>query len=212
MHQLKASFLRTFVNIESAIVAFLVRNMLYYALTDHRSAKTSDGMPTFVCGIVGVLPYCQSVHGVATDESARADARNARRTGALSGTVIQMTMRDLLLRYKQMVMGFAGRFMPPANTLVFSVIFTRVAHIDTGCCIRFVLRPAGLNFTASSLLLRGQPPTSNTSLVSKVYFPREIFLSAVLVSLADSPSASGARRHDGITTSCRRWLYWRCHW
>ena len=45
----------------------------------------------------------------------------------------QMTKRDLLLRYKQTVMGFAWAiFTPLVNTLVYSVIFTRVAPIDVG--------------------------------------------------------------------------------
>ncbi len=47
--------------------------------------------------------------------------------------LFQMTKRDLLLRYKQTVMGFGWAiFMPLLNTAVFSVIFTRVAPIDTG--------------------------------------------------------------------------------
>jgi lipopolysaccharide transport system permease protein len=101
----------------------------------------------------------------------------------------QMTRRDLLLRYKQTVMGFAWAiFMPLVNTVVFSVIFTRVAHIDTGMPYP-LFAYCGLlvwNFTASSLRFAVGSLTSNTSLVSKVYFPREIFpLSAVLVSLVD---------------------------
>ena len=44
----------------------------------------------------------------------------------------QMTKRDLLLRYKQTAMGFGWAvFTPLVNTAVFSVIFTRVAPIDT---------------------------------------------------------------------------------
>ena len=47
--------------------------------------------------------------------------------------LMQMTKRDLLLRYKQTMMGFGWAvFMPLVNTAVFSVIFTRVAPIDTG--------------------------------------------------------------------------------
>src|SRR5688572_17227824 len=46
--------------------------------------------------------------------------------------LLQMTLRDLRLRYKQAVMGFAWAvFMPLVNTAVFSVIFTRIAPIDT---------------------------------------------------------------------------------
>ena len=45
----------------------------------------------------------------------------------------QMVRRDLLLRYKQTVMGFGWAvFMPLVNTVVFSVIFMRVAPIDVG--------------------------------------------------------------------------------
>ena len=45
----------------------------------------------------------------------------------------QMTRRDLLLRYKQTIMGVGWAiFMPLVNTAVFSVIFTRVAPLDVG--------------------------------------------------------------------------------
>ena len=47
--------------------------------------------------------------------------------------LVQMTRRDLLLRYKQTIMGFGWAiFMPLVNTIIFSVVFTRVAPIDTG--------------------------------------------------------------------------------
>ena len=45
----------------------------------------------------------------------------------------QVTLRDLRLRYKQTIMGFGWAvFMPLLNTALFSVIFVRVAPIDTG--------------------------------------------------------------------------------
>jgi lipopolysaccharide transport system permease protein len=101
----------------------------------------------------------------------------------------QMTKRDLLLRYKQTAMGFAWAiFMPLVNTAVFSVIFTRVAPIETGVPYP-VFAYCGLftwNFTASSLRFAVNSLTSNTNMVTKVYFPREIFpFSSTLVSLVD---------------------------
>ena len=101
----------------------------------------------------------------------------------------QMTRRDLLLRYKQTVMGFGWAiFMPLVNTAIFSVIFTRVAAIDVGTPYP-VYAFCGLvawNFFASSLRFSVTSLTSNPSLVTKVYFPREIFpFSAVLVSIVD---------------------------
>lgn len=101
----------------------------------------------------------------------------------------QMTLRDLLLRYKQTVMGFGWAiFMPLVNTAVFSVIFTRVAPLPTP--VPYPLFAfCGLwawNFFASTLRFSVSSLTSNTNLVAKVYFPREIFpFSAVLVGVVD---------------------------
>jgi ABC-type polysaccharide/polyol phosphate export permease len=103
--------------------------------------------------------------------------------------LLQMTRRDLMLRYKQTIMGVGWAvFMPLLNTAVFSVIFMRVAPLDPG-----VPYPAfaycGLlawNFFASSLRFAVNSLTGNITLVSKVYFPREIFpVSAVIVCLVD---------------------------
>ena len=101
----------------------------------------------------------------------------------------QMTRRDLLLRYKQTVMGFGWAiFMPLLNTAVFTVIFTRVAPLDIDMPYP-LFAYCGLlawNFSASAFRFAVNSLTSNANLVTKVYFPREIFpISAVLVSLVD---------------------------
>lgn len=106
----------------------------------------------------------------------------------------RMTTRDLLLRYKQTAMGFGWAiFMPLVNTAIFSVIFTRVAAIDVGAPYP-VYAFCGLvawNFFASALRFSVISLTSNPSLVTKLYFPREIFpFSAVLVALVDFAVAS----------------------
>lgn len=103
--------------------------------------------------------------------------------------LVRITARDLTLRYKQSMMGFGWAvFMPVINTVLFSVIFTRVAPVDTGVPYP-VFAFCGLltwNFFAASLRFGVISLTSNTNLVTKVYFPREIFpLSAVIVSLVD---------------------------
>jgi len=101
----------------------------------------------------------------------------------------RMTARDLLLRYKQTAMGFAWAvFMPLINTVVFSIVFTQVAKIDTP--VPYPLYAycglAAWNFFASSLRFAVTSLTGNGNLVSKVYFPREIFpFSAVIVCLVD---------------------------
>jgi ABC-type polysaccharide/polyol phosphate export permease len=109
--------------------------------------------------------------------------------GQYRDLLYQMTMRDLRLRYKQTVMGFGWAiFMPLVNTAIFSVIFMRVAPIETGVPY-VVFAYCGLltwNFFASSLKFAVISLTSNANMVTKVYFPREVFpFSAVLVGIAD---------------------------
>jgi len=106
----------------------------------------------------------------------------------------QMTARDLLLRYKQTAIGFAWALLTPLlNTAVFSVIFMRVAPVQTPVPYPLFVFCGLLmwNFTASALRFSVTSLTANTSLVTKVYFPREIFpFSAVAVALVDLAVAS----------------------
>lgn len=106
----------------------------------------------------------------------------------------QIVSRDLKLRYKQTIMGVGWAvFTPLLNTLIFSVLFMRVAPIDTPVPYPLFVYSGLLawNFTASALKFAVTSLTSNTSLVTKVYFPREIFpFSAVLVALVDSAVAA----------------------
>ena len=106
----------------------------------------------------------------------------------------QMVRRDLALRYKQTVMGFAwALFMPLVNTAVFSVIFTRVAPINTGVPYPIYAFCGFLfwNFFASSLRFSVVSLTSNMTLVTKVFFPREILaFTSVVVCAVDMLVAS----------------------
>jgi len=101
----------------------------------------------------------------------------------------QISLRDIKLRYKQTVMGFGWAvFMPLLNTALFSVIFTRVAPLETS--VPYPLWAyCGLavwNFFASSVKFATSSLSSNVTLVTKVYFPREVLpVSAVLVSAVD---------------------------
>jgi lipopolysaccharide transport system permease protein len=104
--------------------------------------------------------------------------------------LFQLTKRDILIRYKQAIMGFGWAvFMPLINTAVFSVIFTRVAplHVDVPYPLFAFLGLLTWNFTASALRFGVNALTSNINLVTKVYCPREVFvLSAVFVTMIDA--------------------------
>src|SRR5689334_14379993 len=108
--------------------------------------------------------------------------------------LLQMVRRDLLLRYKQTVMGFGWAiFMPLINTAIFSVVFTRVAPIETGLPYPLYAYSGLLawNFMASSLRFAVTSLTGNGNLVTKIYFPREIFpFTAVIVALVDTAIGS----------------------
>jgi len=100
-----------------------------------------------------------------------------------------MTRRDLLLRYKQTIMGFGwALLMPVTYMIVFSLIFTRVVKLETGVPYPIYAYTGLLpwNLFASSLRFAVNSLTANHTLVTKVYFPREILpFSAILVSLVD---------------------------
>lgn len=103
--------------------------------------------------------------------------------------LFQITRRDLKVRYKQTVMGFGWAvFMPLVNTILFSVIFTRVAPIETPVAYP-VYAYCGLavwNFFRSSLTFATNALVGDLALVTKAYFPREILpLSAVAVCAVD---------------------------
>ena len=108
--------------------------------------------------------------------------------------LLRITARDLLLRYKQTAMGAAWAvFMPLLNTAMFTVIFTRVAPLDTGLPYPLYAY-CGLvtwNWFASSTRFAITSLTSNATLVTKVYFPREALpFSAVIVGFVDLLVAS----------------------
>src|SRR4051812_5347340 len=86
--------------------------------------------------------------------------------------LVQIICRDLILRYKQTAMGFGwALLMPLLNTLVFSIVFTRVAPVHTRVAYPLFAYSGLLvwNFTASALRFSVTSLTANGSLVTKVY-------------------------------------------
>jgi ABC-type polysaccharide/polyol phosphate export permease len=103
--------------------------------------------------------------------------------------LVMMTRRDLMLRYRQTVMGFAWAvFMPVINTIVFTLIFRKVAKIETDVPYP-VFSYCGLlpwNMFATSLKAGVNSLFGNRNLLTKVYFPREVFpFSTMLVGVVD---------------------------
>ncbi len=106
-----------------------------------------------------------------------------------------LAWRDILVRYKQTVVGVGWALLKPLlAAIAFTVVFGKLAKLPSGevpypLLVAVAMLPwqffaGGLAEASSSLL-------SNANMISKVYFPRLIIpVSAVIVSLVDMLIAS----------------------
>jgi lipopolysaccharide transport system permease protein len=98
--------------------------------------------------------------------------------------------RDVLIRYKQTVIGIAWSLIRPLLTMiVFTVIFGKIANLPSnGIPYPIMVYTALLpwQFFANSFADGSNSLLSNSSLLSKVYFPRLILpASSLIVSFID---------------------------
>tara|TARA_B100001758_G_C18323318_1_gene564471 strand:+ start:374 stop:1219 length:846 start_codon:yes stop_codon:yes gene_type:complete len=97
--------------------------------------------------------------------------------------------RDFTTFYKQTILGPLWFFVQPLiSTIVFSIIFNKVANIPTDKIPPYIFYLSGIvawNYFSLCLNSTSSTFTSNTSLFSKIYFPRIIIpLSKVISGLA----------------------------
>jgi lipopolysaccharide transport system permease protein len=128
------------------------------------------------------------VHTLADD--LREIVSDLRQSGDL---IKQLTLRDIRIRYKQAVFGFAWAILIPA-AVVLAGMAVRVAvayaagrHIETSQLSGMALKAVPWAFFVGCLSTGTSSLVSNQSLVTKIYFPREVLpLSAVLAQSFDS--------------------------
>ena len=102
-----------------------------------------------------------------------------------------LAWRDVLVRYKQTVIGIAWAVLRPLLTaIVFTVVFGKLAKMPTeGAAPYAIMVFAGMlpwQFFASSLSESSNSVIANANMVSKIYFPRIIVpSSAVIVCFVD---------------------------
>lgn len=101
-----------------------------------------------------------------------------------------LTLRDIKIRYKQTLIGVAWVVLQPVlTTAIFTVIFSTFARFDTGRVPYPLFALSGLSlwlFIQTSISLASTSFVNNTSLITKVYFPRLIVpLAAALATLFD---------------------------
>jgi lipopolysaccharide transport system permease protein len=105
------------------------------------------------------------------------------------------TRRDILVRYKQSLLGAAWAILQPLSIMaVFSLIFTYIVKIPTDGAPYPVFSYTALlpwTFFATAISFAVPSLVNNMTLVTKVYLPREIFpLAAVSASFVDFLVAS----------------------
>jgi lipopolysaccharide transport system permease protein len=103
-----------------------------------------------------------------------------------------LTWRDILVRYKQAVFGVLWAILQPLLTMVvFTVVFNKALGVQSPSpdIPYAVFSFSGLlpwNFFAGALSRSGTSLVGNSSLLTKVYFPRLVIpFSAVLAGLVD---------------------------
>jgi lipopolysaccharide transport system permease protein len=100
-----------------------------------------------------------------------------------------LAWRDIAVRYKQTAIGVLWAIIRPALTLAVFVAFRRLTGLSNSGVPDVVLVLAAVlpwQFFASAIAEASSSLIGNTSLISKVYFPRLIIpLSAVLTAFVD---------------------------
>ena len=110
-----------------------------------------------------------------------------------------LAYRDIKVRYKQSVMGFLWAILMPV-LIVMAGVVVRYAYatasgkpLQTADIVSLAVKSLPWAFLVSSIKFGCNSLTGNQNLVTKIYFPKEIFpMAAVLASLFDFVVASGA--------------------
>jgi len=101
-----------------------------------------------------------------------------------------LAWRDILVRYKQTIIGITWAIIRPVLTMVvFTVVFGNLAKLPSGGAPYPIMVFAAMlpwQLFAASFSEAGNSLISNTNMISKVYFPRLVMpTTAVIVSFVD---------------------------
>lgn len=123
-------------------------------------------------------------------EPGRTEAHYWRDVWRYSDLFLFLAWRDVLVRYKQTLFGFAWAWLRPLLTMVaFTIVFGRLANLPSGGVPYPLLVFAGVlawQFASTAFAAAAASLVDNANLVAKVYFPRILMpLAAVAVCLVD---------------------------
>jgi len=124
-------------------------------------------------------------------EAGRSEAQYWRDLWRYRELFYVLSWRDMMIRYKQTVVGVLWAFLQPfIPAVITTIVFSRMAHLSSIPGIPYFLMvfcgTLPWNFFSGALTSASQSVTNNASLVAKVYFPRLIVpAGAVVTSLVD---------------------------
>lgn len=110
-----------------------------------------------------------------------------------------LTWRDIKIKYKQTIMGFLWAILMPMLIVSAGVLIRKAFSMISGKPVELqelasiMVKALPWSFFITSIKFGTNSLVGNSNLVTKIYFPREVFpLSAVFASLFDFFVASGA--------------------
>lgn len=111
---------------------------------------------------------------------------NFKETWRYKDLLMLFVKRDVITVYKQTILGPLWYLIQPLFTaLTFTIIFNKVANIDTGAVPPFLFNLAGIsiwNYFKNCLNSTSTTFNRNAGIFSKVYFPRFISPLSVVIS------------------------------
>ena len=95
-------------------------------------------------------------------------------------------LRDFKAQYKQTILGPVWHLLQPVfTTIMFLVVFTKIANINTGSVPPVLFYLSGItiwNFFSTTMVANSNTFISNASIFGKVYFPRIILPLSTMLS------------------------------
>ena len=116
-----------------------------------------------------------------------------------------MAWRDILVRYKQTVIGIAWAVLQPLLTMVvFTIIFGRLAKLPSHDSPYAIMTFAALlpwQFFANAMSFSSESLVKSANMVQKVYFPRLVLPASSTISGAVDFAISNAHSDDTVIIS-----------
>jgi ABC-2 type transport system permease protein/lipopolysaccharide transport system permease protein len=113
---------------------------------------------------------------------------SVRELWAFRKLVYTLAERDIRVRYKQAVLGIAWALITPVVMMIlFTLVFNKFAKVNTNGAPYALFTYLGLlpwTFFSTALGTGGLSLVSNTSLLNKLYCPREVFPIAAMADAA----------------------------